>query len=211
MNTILSQIIKQDNISFDAAVDKLNNIMNYLENLFKDVIEIVEEIDNKNTKYISVAIEKIQIILNHNQDIEGLLLNILKNLDLFQEEDLDFTFNIAKTLNKNSLYVSKTLKKITNNSLLPAEEQIDPEDLRIFQEELKYSRKNIEAYLKEKLKEKPKLEIQDFDITKKEEFIKLILIVIYEQESSKVYKITWYDEDIVYKNKKTKKFVIEGV
>ena len=211
MDLLLKQIQETEKLEYLDAKNKLDYIMNYLDNLFEEIIKLMVEIDNKNAKYINVTIEKIKIIMNNDKNIEGYLLNILKNFDLLDDKDLNFKFNISKTLNTNSLFVPKNIKKITSSKLLEEVIPIDEEKIRQqFENEQKYSRRNILNYIKGRLKDKKELTIEDFNLNQKEEFIKLILLFIYASSNEDTYKIEWFDDEVSYKNFKVTKFIIRG-
>lgn len=206
---IIKQIIEKDEIDETLATSKFTEIVDFLENVFDDVINIMKEIDKKNSKYINVAIQKITIIMNHNKDIEGYLLNILKNYSLINEVDLNFSFSNIKTLNKNSLYTRKTIKQVSSNKIIKEKIEVKEEEFtKLIENSMKFSKKNVQNFINLKLNNKDELTINDFDISIKEEFIKLILTIIYETDSSSNYKIEFLNKNINKNGISLQEFII---
>lgn len=210
---IIDQIMKSDSVDLNTANNKFDDLMDYLENIFDTTINIMEEIDRKNTKYINVSIEKIKILLINNSNIEGLLINILKNYQLLKKNDLTFNMNNIANITTSSLYTSKKIRKNKNNSFL-LDEPINDEMAKLLKQQLEktlmYSKKNINNYINNLLTNKEKLTSKDFDLTNKEEYIKLLLTFIYSDDLETNYKIRWSEEEQI-DNILLPKFIIERI
>ena len=132
----------------------------------------MNDIDNKNAKYINVAIEKIRIIMNNNKDIEGNLLRILKNYQLFDTGDLNFTFSNIKSLNNNSLFTPKKIHKTNSVEIIKEDIVINDDEIsKSIRNSMKFSLKNIQSYIENKLQNTTELTIKDFVLDDKDEFI----------------------------------------
>ena len=194
---IIKQIMEKDEVDYTEASNKYNEMFDYLEEVFDDVINIMNDIDNKNAKYINVAIEKIRIIMNNNKDIEGNLLRILKNYQLFDTGDLNFTFSNIKSLNNNSLFTPKKIHKTNSVEIIKEDIVINDDEIsKSIRNSMKFSLKNIQSYIENKLQNTTELTIKDFVLDDKDEFIKLLLTIIYSQEDSSKYKMIFSNNEI---------------
>lgn len=194
---IIKQIMEKDEVDYITALDKYNEIFDYLEEVFDDVISIMNDIDNKNAKYINVAIEKIRIIMNNNKDIEGNLLRILKNYQLFNTSDLTLAFPNIKSINNNSLFTPKKIRKTNSVEIIKEDIVIDDDEIsKSIRNSMKFSLKNIQSYIENKLQNTTELTINDFILDDKDEFIKLLLTIIYSQEDSSKYKMVFENNEI---------------
>ena len=206
---IIKQIMEKDEITSFEAEEKFKEIIYYLENIFDDVLNLMKEIDQKNSKYINVAIQKIKIIMNHNKDIEGYLLNILKNYNLLNISDLNFQFQNIRTLTKNSLYTKKVYKQMAVTKINKEKIKISENEVtKLVETSIKFSKKNIQSFINFKLENKESLTIKDFNISEKEEFIKLILAFVYENDINSNYKIEFLNENITTCGISLKEFII---
>ncbi len=196
---IIEQIIKEDQIAKEDAIIRFDNIMNELEGAFDRIIDIINEIDKKNNKYINVAIERIRILLNHDRNIEGLLLNILKNINIANEEDLTFSFFDNRNILSTSLYTPRSIIKINAKPVVLKPHDEDNENSIKFMQKLKrssqFSQKAIREYVDTLLNSKEKVDISDFNIKDNDEFIKLILIFVYSESKKNNYKIIWGNKE----------------
>ena len=195
---IINQIKDTDNISYTEADLKFDEIISYLYNIFDECIRIMHEIDKKNETYIATITRKIMIILNDNKDIEGLLLNILKNYD---DNGIEIELNDRRTINSESLYNNKTRKnQVTNSLIIDDAKKINPNIVKKFiKEKTKYSRKKVYKYIEAKLDVGNIITIKDFNLENQEDLIKMLLSIVYSNDIDCPYSIQFYN-DIVRKN-----------
>jgi len=209
-NIIINQIMESDEIDYLTACQRYDEIMDYIETVFDTVIFLMSEIDRKNSKYINVAIEKIKIIMNHDTDIEGYLLHILKNYSVLTKDDLTFHFTSSKQINKNSLYTARTIKKFEKSQLLEESTVINSEKVeKDIEKIMRFSKPNIWKYVDKKLIKKKVLTIDDFDVGDEEEYIKFLLILIYQNEADSKYQVKWKEQEVSHQGFLMKDFIIE--
>lgn len=209
---LINQIQKDDSTTIELAQDKLTEMLDYLENVFELITNIMEEIDRKNTRYINVSIERIKIILNNDSNTEGMLLNILKNYHLLKSEELIFNISNIKQLTNQSLYTPKKIVKVTPKKFLTVAEndkELDNLIKRQMKETLKYSKININKYIENKLRAKKRLNQDDFDIASKEDFIRLILVFIYSNDTLTNYHVIFNEEKVKINKVLIPSFTIE--
>ncbi len=211
-SNMIAQIMKEEEISLEDATIKFHSIMEELESAFDRIIDIITEIDMKNTKYINVAIERIRILMNHDKNMEGQLLHILKNMDLLKTEDLEFSFYESRNITPLSLYVPrKTIKVAPKPITLKA--SYETLENKNFIERLRrnqqFSQKAIRQYVDNLLNQKSKVTIHDFNIKDNIDFIRLILIFVYSEEKRNRYKILWGNREDKIDNLYVPNFIIE--
>ena len=203
---IINQIKENDNVTDVLAHQKYKEIIDYLYDVFDECIYLMNEIDKKNETYIATCISKINIILNDNKDIEGLLINILKK----STDILEVPFIERKKLTEESIYKSRQRREKIENSIVIENTKIKDKDLAksFLKDKTKYGRKKIYKYVTDKLEQKPILEIKDFNLEDNEELIKMILAIVYSKDEDCTYIIKTYDEQASNKGYKMKKFEI---
>lgn len=193
-SVVINQIIKEENIDTEDAKIKCENILEDLYYIFDKIIEIVSEIDIKNTKYINVAIERIRILMNHDVNIEGQVLSILKNFNLLEERDIYFNFCDNKNITSTSLFTPRTVINVKHS---PVVNNVKLDDF-LFKEQIaqmeyskQFSQESIRDYVTNLLEKKQKLLIDDFDLKNNVVFAKLILIFVYSDTNKDCYKVIW--------------------
>ena len=208
----IEQIKKEEEVGEDKAIEIFEHIMEELEDSFEQIINIIYEIDYKNTRYISVAIEKIRILMNHDKNIEGQLLYILKNYHLLEEQDLSFSFFDNRNIITTSLYTPRTEIKVKGTPIqlnVSHDEKLDKELYESLKRNQMFSQKAIRKYVNHLLEEKDEVTIHDFDLTEHLDLIRLILIFVYSEEENNEYKVCWKDEEDVIGNIHISGFIIE--
>ena len=85
----------------------------------------------------------------------------------------------------------------------------EEEFTKLIENSMKFSKKSIQNFINIKLNNKEELTINDFDLSIKEEFIKLILTIIYESDSSSNYKINFLNKSINKNGISLQEFIIK--
>ncbi len=210
--SIIEQIVREDNVDEITATETFYQSMNYLEGIFDRIISIMEEIDIKNSRYINVAIERIKMLMNHNANVEGYLINILKNFSLLEETDMTFKLFDTRNIIKTSLYTPRTaiifselpIESSTNSNIT-----IEKAFYSQLATNLKHSKKEINNQIMKMLSSKKNLTIRDFNIKQKSEFIKVLLALIYSKETTCDYQVLWKDTEELIDNIHIPSFIIE--
>lgn len=208
----IEQIKIEEKVDEEKATEIFENIIEELENSFEQIIDIISEIDDKNTRYISVAIEKVRILMNHDKNIEGQLLHILKNYQLLEEQDLSFHFFDNRNIITTSLFTPRVEIKVKGTPVkldVTNDEELDQELYESLKRNQMFSQKAIRKYVDQLLSKKEKVTIHDFDLTKQLDFIRLILIFVYSEEKNNKYKVCWMENEDVIDNMHVPGFTIE--
>ncbi len=212
-DAIVEQIMKEDNIKEkDSAEEIFYEYMSKIKRNFDRIIDIVDEIDNKNAKYISVAIERIKMLMNNDSNLEGQLIEILKNYILLGQENIEFSLYDTKNIVPNSLYSPRVVNKVEEVAFKEPpkrDESLEQELLKQLSVNVQFGKKAITKYINKKLSINDKLTIHDFNVENKDEFIKLILAFVYSIESICDYKVKWENDYDVIGKVRVPKFTIE--
>lgn len=84
------EIAVQDSISQEEAREKTLTMLHYVIDSLRQMDEILEDINKKNTRYQRAAVNRARFLLTSSEDIRGQLKDILCYLnDRIQEESLD--------------------------------------------------------------------------------------------------------------------------
>lgn len=192
---------------YEALEELRRKILNVI-NSFRDYDEIINEIDRKNSKYISNAISRAKFLLSSTNNIEGKISNILaymskelnNNEELDLDEDLDNdlikVFNIFPQLfiDNDSLYVVPISKKVSlpeelSTTIGMSEEEREKRKQLIREKnKIRFSRKNIYNYVEEILKDKDAVLASTLPLESKRDLIRIIFIKLYSSDKKANYK-----------------------
>lgn len=191
----------------DKAYDNLVAILLDVKSMFYRLDEIIEEIDRKHTQYMKNAVMRARFKLATGNNMEGKLLRILDQMaeDLNQEEqNLDETeTKFAELCSIYSQgYVSpeslRTIPVIKKNAVvdnLSGEITMTQEERELYKEALRmknrtrFSRKNINEYVKMLLRGKEKISVEEIPVESKRDLIRIIYISIYAGNKANNYEI----------------------
>lgn len=199
---------------YDKELDARESIENDIDCIieaYNSVGTIVDQIDKKHSMYNRISSEKIQYLLTADRSIKGKLVNILQNyseLDKKEEmlEMLSDKINLqyqdsfdGKSLyhrsERSKKFFSEPLKITVRNE----EEKSELFDDMMEQIKTGYSISRVRLYVKELLKDKKELSVQDIKINNDEEFTMLIIGAVRANEKSMKYDLR-FDNGVVSKN-----------
>ncbi len=199
-----------DNIEADKL---LNETVDKILSNIKEIRYLDERIDRRNQQYTVTTINKINYLINRSGDIKGLLNNII---DLTVNHDINEYSYINLFSVKHYSYdkISKPRQIVTREEVYEEiiyEEISDDykkEQLKLHHYNLKYSFENINEFVLGKLKNKEYLTGYDFELSNEENFIKLIMVIMYHTVKDASYSFESLDEVITNNNYEFKNFII---
>lgn len=215
--------------SMEESEDELRNQIVNIISAFRNYDEIISEIDNKNSKYIQSAVARAKFLLTNTNNAEGKISKILQflsdefnhdeTLNLYDEIDdvLFEVFNIfpQSFLDSESLYVVPISKKMATPDELNLSFGLSDEEVKIRKLALqernrnRFSRKNINSYVVELLKDNKAVLASNLPLENKRDFIRLIFISLYGKQYKLNYKTTTKNEIITVNGFKFCDFEIE--
>lgn len=187
------------------------NVYRYLHEIieaFRNMDEILNEINQKNTQYQRAAINRAKFLLSGNDDVRGQLKEILMGINEAinrEQMDLGGIYEIEFLENLIRIYSSSFLDEASFYSPVEGRKEFVPQhianhkpDLALRQEKLrklaeKMSRvlsvEKIEKYVDKCLGEQREMRAVQFPLENTEDFIKVIYIRLYGQRKNVNYKI----------------------
>ncbi|KAF5050400.1 hypothetical protein DSECCO2_429810 [anaerobic digester metagenome] len=196
---------------------------------FRNYDDIISEIDYKHSKYIGSAVARAKFLLTNTNNAEGKISKILKYLSnefnaadsLNLNDELDdemlgiFSIFPQGFIDSDSLYVVPITKKMSLPEVLSDNLGISEEEraLRNFtmqeQSRNRFSRKNINTYVDELLKDKKAVLASTLPLESKRDLIKVIFISLYGRDKKSIYKTSSIDMTITVNNFRFSDFLIE--
>ena len=175
---------------------------------FRNMDDILMEINQKNTQYQRAAINRAKFLLSGDEDMRGQLKDILLGLnDAINEEQMDLggIYRIefldglirlysSSVIDSNSLYSPTEGRK----EFVPQELVAEEPDLLLRQEKMRritekmqkiLSPEKIGKYVDKQLGDKDELRAAQFPLENVEDFIKIIYIRLYGQRKNMNYTI----------------------
>ncbi len=211
------------------AEDSLRGLIMSIISAFRNYDDIVSEIDNKHSKYINSAIARAKFLLTNTNNAEGKISRILaylsdefnkdETLNLYDEVDdsLFEVFNIFPQgfIDSDSLYVVPISKKVAlpeelNVQLGMSEEERELRKLALKEKNRnRFSRKNINSYIDELLKDKKAVLASTLPLENKRDLIRIIFISLYGKDKKSIYRTTQIKETISVNDFRFCDFLIE--
>ncbi len=184
----------------EVQAEELAEQMDLIDRGFDDIEHRIMNMDKENTKYIRATVTRLNYLLNQDDNMKGLVIDLLNHLSKVDENSRDeYTEKIGKLMNlsqltvisEKSLYKRRKSKQDFTESLEPEEEQQDlsREDiLKLNKIKNRYSQKQVESFVMEKMKDGT-LQVDDGTVTSEEEFEKLVLAYDYSVRKGSPYKV----------------------
>ena len=221
-----AEIAEIRDISAEEARELVYRYLHEILEAFRNMDDILREIDQKNTQYQKAAINRAKFLLSGDEDVRGQLKEILlglnemindENMDLggiYRIEFLDGLIRLYgnSVMDSNSLYSPVEGRK----EFVPQELTEQEPDLLLRQEKMRrltekmqniLSPAKIGTYVEEQLGTHQELRAGQLPLNNEEDFIKIIYIRLYGQRKNMNYKIESLEE-IQRKGYRFKDFVI---
>lgn len=195
-------------ISSEEAEEQILETLHEIIETFRQMDDILGEINKKNTKYQRAAINRAKFLLTSTEDIRGQIKEILlavnqkvneEKLDLNAVHELEFMDGLIKIfssefLDNDSLYSPIEGKKEFKPE--PMQIKVPDEELRR-QKSLEMKAKmerilstaKIEAFVMEQLGNRRVMHASEISLEDPENFIRLIYIRLYGQRKNVSYRI----------------------
>ena len=128
-------------LTFQEAMDLFYKQTSYIIDAFESILDLINEINRKNEKFVASATNRIMFLMNVKEDIGGKINDIIKEGQECPEVfDQVATISINKYLDQNSLYLPRQIKKVKNTDLI-LDTQLDEQTRLMAIEKLKQNEK----------------------------------------------------------------------
>lgn len=213
VDIIVRNIMDKKGLDYQQSYMHLMNQSDYIINTFEHVEDIMEEIDNKNSKFIKSAINRITFLLNNQRDIEGKINNIIKAIAKGVEINDTGNIYLNSNIDGQSLYVPRTLAKpldIQMEEDVVLDEAIKKKALDKIKQTNYFSRKNIEELVMNKLKEQGAFLGSSLEINNNNQLTVLVLIYLYGHSFNSKYQIEPLEQEVTVSGYRFNDFKVRG-
>ena len=185
---------------------------------FERYDEVIEEIDDKNSRYIASAVARAKFLLNNMNNVEGKLIRILNHIaeEFNEDEELSLYDEAPEILQElisifpqryldgDSLYVMPIKKdsgppeQLNRLDGISQEERVIRKALQRERDRHRFSRKNINRYVDTLLNSEGKTRIRasELELNTKRDLIRLIFISLYGRDPKTSYKVVTTEDEI---------------
>lgn len=195
-------------VSIEEGREMTYRYLHEIIEAFRNMDEILQEINQKNTQYQRAAINRAKFLLAGNEDVRGQLKEILmginekinrENMDLGAVYRIDFLDDLVRIyqcsiLEQSSLYMAVEGKREFAPASLDTEkpdEGLRREKMRKMAEKIQrvISVEKIQNYVDRQLEGKEEIEASQLPLDNEDDFIKLIYVRLYGQRKNMGYAI----------------------
>lgn len=192
----------------EEAKETVYRYLHEIIEAFRNMDDILNEINQKNTQYQRAAINRARFLLTGSEDIRGQLKEILisvndavnaEHMDLAGIYEIEFLEGLIRLyssafLDENSFYSPTEGKK----EFKPQTIGIREPDMELRQEKIKrmmekmqriLSPEKIGAFVEEQLGEKKEMSASELPLADTSDFVKLIYIRLYGQRKNMRYQV----------------------
>jgi hypothetical protein len=197
--------VSDPNEAYDCVVGILLDV----KASFYRLDEIIEEIDQKHTRYIRGAVMRANFLLSSGNHAAGRIEKILADLadELNAEggqagiepasEELQRLFALypQRYLSQESLRTIPVVRKPGEIGRLPAERVMNAKERELYMESLReknrrrFTRKKIDAFVLEQLGERMQMSVEELPADTRRDLIRIIYISIYAGYGANHYRI----------------------
>ncbi|MDE6783942.1 MAG: hypothetical protein K2J26_00990 [Ruminococcus sp.] len=199
----------------DKVIEIITNVIGY----FDSYDDIEKEIERKHSKYLRSAVNRAKLAFLNTNNIEGKISTILRCLaNVFESEeeygiydDMPDDYYRIFNMFPQSFLSGESLKPIgISKKIVDVEEIFTPQTIseeEILQRrialkeknEQRFSRKNINAFVRILLKDREEINASEIEVHTKRDMIRLIFISIYGRDKRSEY-IVLPKENIICNN-----------
>ena len=202
------ELAQLQEISLEKAQDTVYRYLHEIIEAFRNMDDILNEINQKNTQYQRAAINRAKFLLSGDEDVRGQLKEILLAVNERINEDkmalggiyeigfLDDLIRLYSVsfLDERSFYSPTEGKK----EFVPQKLENHEVDLEARQEKLRkmmekmqrvLSKEKIENYVLDQLQDRPQMMASQLPLASAEDFVKIIYIRLYGQRKKLKYHV----------------------
>lgn len=202
------EIAEMQEVELEEAKEMVYRYLHDIIEAFRNMDELLNEINQKNTQYQRAAINRAKFLLSGNEDIRGQLKEILLGLNevinrdqmdlggIYEVEFLDDLVRIFSSgvLDEKSFYTPvEGHKEFVSQNIILSEpdEDLRAEKFQRIKEKLErtLNPEKIEHYVLECMEQKKEIQVSEFPLENIEDFVKIIYVRLYGQRKNMKYKI----------------------
>ena len=183
----------------EIQVNELIKQIDMIGRGFDDIEHRIINMDKEHTRYIRATVTRLQYLLNKEDNMKGLVIQLLNHLSESEEQEEQEIGKISSLMNlsqmtiisEKSLYKRRRTKQDFVEGLLPEEETEEltgEEILKLNKIKNRYSRREVEEFILRKMKD-GRLEVTKDTISSTEDFEKLVLAYDSSTRKDSPYRV----------------------
>lgn len=192
----------------DIQVEELIKQLDMIERGFDDIEHRIINMDKEHTKYIRGTVTRLNYLLNKEDNMKGLVIDLLNHLSELDGEARDVglakvggLMNLSQltVISERSLYKRRRPKQDFTESLEEEEagtELSREEILKLNRIKNRYSRRQIESFVLERMKD-GKMEVTGDTVATDEDFEKLVLAYDYSTRKDSPYRVKTQEAEMI--------------
>ena len=207
------EISELKEIPVEEAKELAYHYLHEIMEAFRNMDDILMEINHKNAQYQKAAINRAKFLLTGSEDVRGQLKEILvglnermnrEQMDLGGIYEIEFLSNLVRIysaafLDESSFYAPGEGKKTFSPSALTEkepDEQYRQEKLQKMLEKMQrvLSPDKIDQYVNEQLGSRKEMLATQFPLETTGDFVKIIYVRLYGQRKNMKYRVTVQEE-----------------
>ena len=193
----------------DIRVEELEEQLDMIERGFDDIEHRIINMDREHTRYIRATVTRLNYLLNREDNMKGLVIQLLNHLSEAEgkeaqdreAERIGALINLSQmtVISEKSLYKRRRLKQDFAEGLAPEEETEElsgEEILKLNRIRNRYSRKQIEEFILEKM-DNGRLAVTEDTVASPEDFEKLVLAYDSSVRKDSPYRVREQDVEVI--------------
>lgn len=192
LDKVIIQIMDLKEMTYEEATRHLLNQTHYITSAFEQIIDVLDEIDSKNRKYVESAINRIKFLLNSDGDLEAKINRVLKAVIEGQSGTPFLRLSTNRNVDESSLYTPRKFVKREAVKLLEVEKLTEEEQLEEAEKLFKanvFSKVEINKYVLSKLGDKDEITSSEMPLATTEDYLFLIIAYLYGASEKMAYTV----------------------
>lgn len=208
-----AEIARLQETDIETAKDNVYRYLHEVIEAFRNMDDILNEINRKNTQYQRAAINRAKFLLSGNEDIRGQIKELLigiqevmneKKLELGGIYEIEFLDSLVRIYSCGFLDESSFYLPIEGKRVFEPQQIINQKpDMELRQEKMRrmvkkmqriLSVEKIGRYVEEYMGEKKEMLATDLPLSDVEDFVKIIYVRLYGQRKNMGYGIETTEE-----------------
>lgn len=208
-----AEIARLQETDIETAKDNVYRYLHEVIEAFRNMDDILNEINQKNTQYQRAAINRAKFLLSGNEDIRGQIKELLigiqevmneKKLELGGIYEIEFLDSLVRIYSCGFLDESSFYLPIEGKRVFEPQQIINQKpDMELRQEKMRrmvkkmqriLSVEKIGRYVEECMGEKKEMLATDLPLSDVEDFVKIIYVRLYGQRKNMGYGIETTEE-----------------
>lgn len=200
-------------INLDTAKEQVYLYLHEVIEAFRNMDDILNEINQKNTQYQRAAINRAKFLLSGNEDIRGQLKDILlgmnevinaEKMELGGIYEIGFLEQLIRIYSCNFLDESSFYSPIEGKKeFMPQQMHRKEPDMELRQEKMRHmmekmqkilSPGKIDEYVNNYMENKEEILATELPLSNVEDFVKIIYVRLYGQRKNMKYRIETTEE-----------------